>query len=589
MRIINFVFGFVLVAFLAGCSGNNILEKEKLYTPLYVYYNPLKMDEDLTSYYPFFVNYPTDWVKMGLRGIPSEVKYFTGVKVFGEETCLFYQFMNFGRLLFWGMSNEMTALTGFSYDDRGRLDGRIHKYLMKDNVREDLQFKYKGNRLMSVTNSAVGVDAYIYSYYDDGTLKKIEPIVGDESWYRRFSKVGMMEFDTLGRLVRAEFPRSYNPMMDGLINPEYDVLKIPSVCTFSYTDNLCTEKLEKIAFSIRGELQDTITCRSRFTYNDKGDIETWEYEGGYYAGGGNNGNPIGQTKFTVYYSYEYDSNDNWTMLRMTLPEELDQYLGMLKFYELQTEHTYISNRRSYSRVPGKKPVVTFRREINYYEKMAKLVDQTDEVEELDEVQDVENVSEQSEAPEFTSVQGYGLYGKVREVTEDGKSKLRFDENGNLVFRTDELDCEIEYNFQSPSKYLVATGEGPFNVVCEGNLRKEVDENGIELTIEYEFDDNGRVIRHRYVDNKAPVEEKYMYEGVEKYPAEMIREYTFDDGSSVVTCKYVYTDFDEQGNWTKRTVNRSWKYIRYDEVDNSEKISTRTEPETTEIRTISYYS
>lgn len=69
---------------------------------------------------------------------------------------------------------------------------------------------------------------------------------------------------------------------------------------------------------------------------------------------------------------------------------------------------------------------------------------------------------------------------------------------------------------------------------------------------------------------------------------MVCEYSFEDGSSEVTSKYVYTDFDQQGNWTERTVNSSWKYIRYNRVDNREEISTRTEPETTETRTIFYF-
>lgn len=39
--------------------------------------------------------------------------------------------------------------------------------------------------------------------------------------------------------------------------------------------------------------------------------------------------------------------------------------------------------------------------------------------------------------------------------------------------------------------------GPFRITCEGNLRKEVDEKGIEGTIEYEFDSRGRVVRHKF--------------------------------------------------------------------------------------------
>lgn len=61
-----------------ACSGSGMFEKEKKYTPLYVYYNPLNYNQDYDfaeSFYPDYINYPDDRIKYGLRGNVSLVLY----------------------------------------------------------------------------------------------------------------------------------------------------------------------------------------------------------------------------------------------------------------------------------------------------------------------------------------------------------------------------------------------------------------------------------------------------------------------------------------------------------------------------------
>lgn len=191
-----------------------------------------------------------------------------------------------------------------------------------------------------------------------------------------------------------------------------------------------------------------------------------------------------------------------------------------------------------------------------------------------------NVSGASSA--FTAVQGHGLYGNVRTVTT-GKVTLTFDKNGNMV-----SDGANRYIYRGADRYMIDNVIGPFRITCEGNLRKEVDEKGIEGTIEYEFDSRGRVVRYKYFDGMMPVERTYTYEGTSKYPSTMKSSASYEDGIDVEICRYTYLATDSQGNWTKRRVKRTWEVTTYYPENGADRVSTKTEPEFTETRTISYF-
>lgn len=52
----------------------------------------------------------------------------------------------------------------------------------------------------------------------------------------------------------------------------------------------------------------------------------------------------------------------------------------------------------------------------------------------------------------------------------------------------------------------------------------------------------------------------------------------------------YIETDEQGNWTKRNVNRAWECVEYffDGEKDMSRAMTKAEPEFMKTRIISYY-
>ena len=183
--------------------------------------------------------------------------------------------------------------------------------------------------------------------------------------------------------------------------------------------------------------------------------------------------------------------------------------------------------------------------------------------------------------EFTAVQGYGLYGCVKSVTTDGHT-ISFDEYGNVVSDGN------SYIYQSPTQYMINNVIGPYRIICKDNIRREEDEQGIEMPIEYEFDERGRVIHRRYAENMMPIEVKYTYDGRDKHPSSMTYRASYEDGEDKYTDQYTYLELDDQGNWTKRKVNRSWEVVTYNHVDNTEEVSHKTDPEFTETRSVVYF-
>ena len=66
----NILFICTLTALLSACSESRLFKKEEQYTPLCTYFNPLDLDMNIETLMPYFVNYSTDWAKMGLRSHP---------------------------------------------------------------------------------------------------------------------------------------------------------------------------------------------------------------------------------------------------------------------------------------------------------------------------------------------------------------------------------------------------------------------------------------------------------------------------------------------------------------------------------------
>lgn len=537
---------------LAACSGSGMFEKEKKYTPLYVYYNPLNYNQDYDfaeSFYPDYINYPDDRIKYGLRGNVSLVLYGSA------DTGIEYIFDNEGKLRtassFLDRARRYIELREFRYTD-GRLAG-VYRNPQNDKWATSKQkFEYDAAGRLVRREGGMQWAHQVYSYYEDGTLKAITP-----EYYNTFraGNKGKMDFDQSGNLVKAEADVTPNPFMakSGL----------PSISTFTYNnDGLCTEKLEKIY-----DKEDTITCRHIYTYNDKGDLASWEYLGDIYQMNLENRSQnvyISNVDIKILFEYEYDKHDNWTTIRVTLPDNVMEIECLI--WELGMYMNSIG--RKHDLEPGEKPIITYHRHIEYYAFSA------EEKREL----------KKKEAPKFTAVQGYGLYGNVKSVTY-GDFTRTFDEYGNLSRNGSDT-----YSYQNPTRFVINNAIGPFRIVCVDNIRKEEDEKGIEGTTEYEFDRQGRIIRFRYFDGMMPIVERYTYNGRDKHPETMVRTASYEDGEDISTCKYTYIETDQQGNWTKRKVVRTWEYEEYffDGEKDTSRTTTKTDPEYTETRVITYF-
>lgn len=208
--------------------------------------------------------------------------------------------------------------------------------------------------------------------------------------------------------------------------------------------------------------------------------------------------------------------------------------------------------------------------------------------------------ELSSKQEITVRCGRGLYGKVKNVTDE-HCIITFNEEGYIISKEwkDKRNNRIDYKYISPTEYVdidpsVCNDETWTHVISyiEDTLKviykhKEYE----ELEAEYVFDTQGRIINYNYADGMMPVCEEYVYNGNNKYPDSMQIAAYYEEGKDISNSSFTYLEIDQQGNWTKRKVNRTWnitKYI-YDIDGDSEKESTITDPEFIETRTITYYN
>lgn len=79
----------------ASCGSE---ESNQPYTPLQVYFDPVRVDMNAEHLMPYFVNYPTDWAKMGLRNYPKLVTYEYHNAQWGVTSTSQYEFLPNGRL-----------------------------------------------------------------------------------------------------------------------------------------------------------------------------------------------------------------------------------------------------------------------------------------------------------------------------------------------------------------------------------------------------------------------------------------------------------------------------------------------------------
>lgn len=547
---------FLMTGIMASCdSGHN----DKPHTPLYVYFNPLKLDMNMETLMPYFVNYPTDWAKMGLRDYPMTLTYEYSYPAWGITGSSQYAFLSDGRLSEQRRTSFNVGANGFDvisfeYDNNSKL--------VKIKSEEDGRYKrrYSDNGFIYDTAGRLtrrerdrggnpGTWDYFYEYHENGALKSIqaenENSLANEAGVTLY-KLG---FDSLARMVRLESPKTTNIFLKDI--SEYK--KGKSLLTFTYKDDLCIQAVEKIPVQF-DQGKEMLTCTNTFTYNSHGDLATWTYSGGVYKDKGNSWR-VDDMTFTVTYEYIYDEKGNWTQAKIIFPSNLDDIPALRTHYKA-TKDGFTSNQdRSSSTINGETPFLTVNRTISYY-------DEDIMKNEVSTSKDKEKQSE--EGLLYKGTDTYGLLGNVKSVTEE-RECLKFDQSGNLVYQKNSFDKETTYTYLTPTSYNVSGwGETVVNIAIKDGLRSDTDtdsDTNIELNHEYTFDSSQRLVKHVFCSQMAMVTCTYQYKGNDKYPSIMIEKHP-EEGET--TYHYTYTQFDKKNNWTERNVSYATEYDDYDD-------------------------
>lgn len=561
MRALKFFIGYACAFFfMAGIviscdSGSK--NNDKPYTPLYVYFNPLQLDMSMETLMPYFVNYPTDWAKMGLRDYPMTVTYEYSYPAWGVTGSSQYAFLSNGRLSEQRRTSFNVGATGF---DVVSFEYDSNSSLVKIKSVEDGRYKRRYNDNGFIYDAAgrltrrerdrggnPGTWDYLYEYHENGALKSIQPEKENSLANEAGVTLYKFQIDSLGRIEKIENVKPTNIFLKDI--SEYKREK--SVTVFSYTDNLCTQAVEKIPVKF-DQGTETLTCTSTFTYNSHGDLATWTYSGGVYKSKGNSWR-VDDMTFTVTYEYIYDEKGNWTQAKIIFPSNLDEIPALRTYYKA-TKDGFTSNQdRSSSTKNGDTPFLTVNRTISYYDEDM-----------MNNESSTSGNKEKQSAEEllYKGTDTYGLLGKVKSVTEEHEC-LKFDQSGNLVYQKNSFDKETTYTYLTPTSYNVSGwGEAVVNIAIKDGLRSDTDsDTNTELNHEYTFDSSQRLIKHVFCSQMAMVTCTYQYKGNDKYPSTMIEEHP-EEG--VTTYHYTYTKFDKKNNWTERKVSYATEYDDYDD-------------------------
>lgn len=586
MKILNFsqaiALLFIFASSLTSCNQSSE-ENDKPYTPLYAYFNPLDLDMSMEKLMPYFVNYPSDWVKMGLRSHPMIVTYHYNNSAWGVSGDVKYTFLANGRLSQHTRPSTNVGASGFDvvtleYDGNSNIcritseeDGRYKR------KHTDNGFVYDTmNRLIRREKSDranPGTWNYIYEYHENGVLKSIQPekenVLTSEAGVTLYKS----QFDSLGRIERMENTEPTNILLKDI--SKYKRGK--SVTIFSYADNLCSQAIEEIPIRFDNGTEN-IVCTSSFKYNSHGDMTAWTYSGGVYIKTGNSWR-VDDMTFTITYDYVYDEKGNWTQAKIIFPSNLDEIPPLRTIYRAEKFGFVSSQDHSSSTKEGETPFVTVNRTIDYYDE--------DMIKSQNETSASRMKEEQSEEGLFyKGTDTYGLFSKVKSVTEE-REQLKFDQSGNLVYKKNSFDEETTYKYLTPTSYNVSGwGDAMINIKIENGIRSDVDSNiNIELNQEYMFDNNKRIVKHIFNSHMAIVTHNYQYKDNSKYPTVLVEEHPRD---GITTYHYTYIKFDKKDNWIERKVVYSTEYDEYDDDMNYIGKKQSAPNEYTEKRDIEYW-
>lgn len=555
-------------------------EPEKMYSPICVYFDPLQniVYDQYSAYFPYFVNYPDDWAKIGLHNRPIDMTYTSTDSWTGRRFSIKYYFNTLGQLV--SINNSALGRDEFIYDDEGRLM-QINRMANLGWDGKKNQFEYRDSLLVKRNVSPSHNTSHTFSYYPDGTLKEITPDKG--IYYSERMRIGKLEFNEEGQLIHTESARSFNPFISGTSGIPGEA---PSQCYFKYDDRgLCIEKLEKIAFKNYRNKIDTLTCVSRYDYNAQGDLTSWNYKGPSYEYLGNEWG-FRDRDFTIRYAYKYDDNGNWITQNIIMPDCYQQVYSLLMFYEKENKGYFVSNQAPSAVPAGEKPKVTIQREIGGYHIISK---ETAEKIKDDNIKGKKDkLEEQKKMVKFSDVQALGLTGNVKKI-DDKEMTIEFDEIGNITKKKDKsAGYTSEYTYDGPLTYKACPECDTRYVEFTSNQRKTTDKKYEEFDEIFTFDSKGRVIKYQ-PEGMMPELHYYSYNGNDTNPSSMVVEGADELGSWKTTYRYTYVDIDANGNWTKRKVKATTESEEYPEEGEriAEKSVTEGEP-FVETRKISYY-
>ena len=253
----------------ASCGSE---ESNQPYTPLQVYFDPVRVDMNAEHLMPYFVNYPTDWAKMGLRNYPKLVTYEYHNAQWGVTSTSQYEFLPNGRLSEQRRTSFNVGATGFdviSYEYNGNSnltqiksvdDGRYKRRKKDDGFTYD-----SAGRLIRRDKNGRGhydTTTFLYAYHGNGVLQSILPEKKNGTVNESGVTLHEMQFDSLAHLKSFETPKTTNMFLKDI-----DSYKTgQSVTTYVYTGHLCTQAVEKIPVEFDGG-NETLTCTSSFAYN----------------------------------------------------------------------------------------------------------------------------------------------------------------------------------------------------------------------------------------------------------------------------------------------------------------------------------
>lgn len=582
-------------------SGN-----EQVYTPISLYLNPLRYGDNLaySEYFPLFVNYPTDWAKCGLKNFPMDVSYDHYDVNWGASYAEKGWFNTRGQLVKtlntgWGKGNDNT------YDDEGHLVEIIRYYPSNGHSFRVPVPEYQDSLISSwwrLENVGYtehnyifnGVLGYKYSYYPEGSLQSLEPKL--DSYLGKRVELGKMEFDDKGQLQRIEAPFTANPFLSDL---DTDLFNINVVSTFQYDDRgLCKEKTERLFMERAGfgveRHPDTIVSVNRYVYNDNGDLLKWTYDGGTKNAKYANAYTIEHINFEFNYRYKYDDKGNWTEMLVELPTNFQENYVLANYYErTKKDSPFEWNSQDFD---GARMIVLHRSIGGYYEADYAEIHKRIEAEKMKTKEE-----EQNQMPKYTGAMAYGLQGPVKMVKNDStKLTTVFNKIGNiesLICKNGWNDYNFTYIYETPFRYRIESS--PYRIECNGNTLRfinENDEDTLEFEDEYEFDSQGRVIKHVWYEGMSPVTHEFAYQDDSLLPYKET-ESSFDEmGDWSTTITYEYIDVDKHGNWTKRKGTSHTQSSEYVDVQNEDgewvyNGGTKTYESTDtveETRKISYY-